>query len=65
MDPNPIPTKTAPVIAEDTPYQKAILRGIQRPGMHVYAGTVPAKIVASRRASNKVAKASRKQNRGR
>jgi hypothetical protein len=62
MNPNPDPDET-PDVAEDSPYQKAILRGIQRPGMHVYAGTVPAKVVASRRAQNKVARASRRGNR--
>lgn len=32
-------------------------------GKHSYAGTVPAHVIASRRAKNKVAKASRKANR--
>lgn len=32
-------------------------------GLHVYAGTVPAKTTEKRRAANKVAKASRKVNR--
>ncbi len=41
----------------------AILRGLNRLGKHVYAGTVPAAEVARRRAKNKVAKASRKANR--
>lgn len=35
----------------------------QRTGKHVYAGTVPAHVVAKRRARNKVAKASRRANR--
>lgn len=32
-------------------------------GKHSYAGTVPEKTIAKRRAKNKVAKASRKKNR--
>lgn len=34
-------------------------------GMQVYGGTVPAKVVARRRAANKVARASRRANRTR
>ncbi|HUX70851.1 MAG TPA: hypothetical protein VMV41_10105 [Cellulomonadaceae bacterium] len=48
---------------ESTPFQKRILFALQdRP---LYGGTVPAHVIAKRRAAGKVAKASRKQNRGR
>lgn len=47
---------------EDTPYQKTILGALQ--SKHVYAGTVPAKVVERRRAKNKVARFNRRQNRG-
>lgn len=47
--------------AEDTPYQKAILKGLQ--SKPVYRGTVPAAVVAKRRAKNKVARKSRQANR--
>lgn len=40
-----------------------ILRGLQQPAKHVYAGTVPAAEVAARRAANKVARRSRRTNR--
>ena len=54
----------APENTEPTTYQRAILRALG--GMsHVYAGTVPAKVTARRRAANKVAAASRRKNRGR
>ena len=38
-----------------------ILRALQ--SKHVYAGTVPAKEIARRRAANKVARVSRRKNR--
>lgn len=47
--------------AEDSDYQKAILRGLG--SMQVYQGTVPKAVIAKRRAANKIAKASRKANR--
>lgn len=40
-------------------------RALDRPGKHVYAGTVPATVVKRRRAANKTARASRRANRGR
>lgn len=49
-------------IVAPTTYEWAILRGLQRKQM--YAGTVAANVKASRRARGKVAKASRKGNRG-
>lgn len=50
-------------MVQNTPYQLAILAALQ--SKHVYQGTVPAHIKARRRAANKVARASRRQNRGR
>jgi len=44
-------------------YQQNILAALQ--AKHVYAGTVPAHVKAKRRAANKVARASRRVNRGR
>lgn len=46
-----------------SPYSLAILRGLQ--SKPVYQGTVPAATVAKRRAANRVARASRRMNRGR
>ena len=46
-----------------TQYQVDILFALGKMGKHVYEGTVPAKVIAQRRAKNKVAKASRKRNR--
>lgn len=43
------------------PFQFAVLRGLQ--GKHVYAGTVPAAVVARRRAANAAARRSRRANR--
>lgn len=45
-----------------SPYQLAILNGLQT--KVVYQGTVPAHVKARRRAANKVARASRRANRG-
>lgn len=42
-------------------FQQTILRSLQ--GKHIYAGTVPPKVVARRRAANKVARVSRRHNR--
>lgn len=39
-----------------------ILRALQ--SKHIYMGTVPAKVKARRRAANKVARVSRRRNRG-
>lgn len=46
------------------PYQFKILVGLNRLGKHIYGGTVPAAEIAKRRAKNKVARASRRKNRG-
>lgn len=43
-------------------YQRTILHALQ--GQHIYAGTVPAHVKARRRAKNKVARVSRRKNRG-
>lgn len=48
----------------DGTFQRKILAGLNNLNKHVYAGTVPDKTKAKRRAKNKVAKASRKKNRG-
>ncbi len=45
-----------------TSHQLAILKALQ--GKHVYMGTVSAKVKKQRRARGKVAKASRRINRG-
>ena len=45
-------------------FQQAILGGLQQ-GKHVYGGTVPPATIAKRRAANKIARRSRRQNRGR
>lgn len=45
------------------PYQQRILLALNVTGRHVYAGTVPPKMVARRRAHNRMARASRKANR--
>ena len=50
--------------AEPSLYSLMILSGLQKHS-HVYMGTVPAKVKTIRRAAGKVAKASRKANRGR
>ena len=41
-----------------------ILMALQNGRKHVYGGTVPAAVVAKRRAANKVARRSRRINRG-
>lgn len=45
------------------PQGSIILRALQN--KHIYAGTVPAKEIARRRAANKVARVSRRHNRKR
>ena len=50
--------------AKNHPYQFQILVGLNRTGKHIYGGTVPAAEIAKRRAKNKVARASRRKNRG-
>ena len=48
-----------------TPFVQAIFLGLNSiPGLHVYEGTVPEAEVARRRAKNKVARKSRRANRG-
>ena len=50
----------------DTPQAKASRAGLRALSFkHVYAGTVPAEVVAKRRAANKVARRSRRINRQR
>jgi hypothetical protein len=49
---------------ESSPTQRAILFALNNTGKHVYAGTVPAHVKARRRAANKVARVSRRINRG-
>ena len=51
------------ITPEPSRFQRTILGALQ--AKHVYAGTVPAAEIARRRAANKVARASRRQNRGR
>lgn len=48
-----------------TAYQQAILVALMLTGKHVYEGTANPNKVAKRRAKNKVARASRRVNRGR
>lgn len=43
----------------------AVLFALGNLGKHVYAGTVPAAVVERRRAKNRVARSSRRINRGR
>lgn len=47
----------------DSSYARAILMALQ--GKHVYQGTVPNHVKSRRRAASKVARASRRVNRGR
>ena len=46
-------------------YQRTILYALNGSGKHIYGGTVSPKVIARRRAANKVASASRRKNRGR
>lgn len=50
------------ITREPSSYEYATLKGLQR--MQLYQGTVPAKVKAGRRTRGKIAKASRKGNRG-
>lgn len=54
----PMPERDTP-----EPNQLRILAALQAPRRHVYAGTVPAAEKARRRASNRVARRSRRANR--
>ena len=48
-----------------TSFVQAIFLGLNSvPGLHVYEGTVPEAEIAKRRAKNKVARKSRRDNRG-
>lgn len=48
----------------DTQYQRALLFALNNDGRkHIYAGTVPARVVAQRRAKNRMARRSRRANR--
>ncbi|AXH46892.1 hypothetical protein I5G67_gp054 [Mycobacterium phage Aminay] len=47
---------------EPTPYERAVLAGLQNL-RHIYAGTVPAAVKADRRRRNKLARLSRRINR--
>lgn len=51
-------------VTEPDLYSLMILGGLQKKG-HVYYGTVPVAVKKTRRTQGKVAKASRKANRGR
>lgn len=44
--------------------QAKMLAALNRTGKHVYEGTVPANVKSARRAKNKVARISRRKNRG-
>lgn len=46
-----------------SPYARAVLYALNG-GKHIYGGTVDPKEIARRRAANKVARASRRKNRG-
>lgn len=54
------PEQASPVVTP-SPFAVAILGGLQ--GRHIYAGTVPAKVIARRRAANKAARAARRAHR--
>lgn len=70
-NPNPTITDEA-TVDPPNPFGQMILGALQarrRPqgftgAKHVYAGTVPDHVIARRRAANKVARASRRTNRG-
>lgn len=51
------------VLAAPNPAAALLLIALNSSGRHIYAGTVPSKTVASRRAANKVARLSRRANR--
>ena len=60
-DASAVPT-AAVAIREPSSYEYATLKGLQ--SMALYQGTVQGNVIASRRARGKIAKASRKVNRG-
>lgn len=57
------PTKASPIFSPTTKMAIALAANRDQRGLHVYAGTVPAKTIAKRRKADKTAKASRKANR--
>lgn len=57
-------TETATTASGPSPASLVTLAALNRSGQHIYGGTVPAHVVARRRAANKVARASRRANRG-
>jgi hypothetical protein len=57
------PELAIPLNSPQTKMAIALAANRDQRGLHVYEGTVPAKVVAKRRAADKVAKASRKANR--
>jgi hypothetical protein len=48
---------------QHTVSQQGMLYALNWTGKHIYTGTVPEKVIARRRAKNKVARASRRHNR--
>jgi hypothetical protein len=55
------PVSTLPV--GDSMYQMHVLHAMQR-SRHIYAGTVPEHVIATRRRRNRAARVSRRINRG-
>lgn len=51
------------MIPEPTPYSLAILTALNRLGKPMYAGTVPAHVIARRRTRNKAARNARRAER--
>lgn len=54
--------KTQTAVVEDSSFQKTMLVALNGGKKHIYAGTVPKHVVSRRRAKNKVAGASRRNN---
>jgi hypothetical protein len=57
------PDLASPIFSPTTKMAVALAANRDQRGLHIYAGTVPAKTTAKRRAANKVARQSRKANR--
>lgn len=53
-----------PLAPQQSPYGVTMLLALNRTGKHIYEGTVDPVTVAKRRAANKVARRSRRINRG-
>lgn len=51
-------------LSKPSRYAIAVLLALPRMGKHVYSGTVPGHVKAKRRAANRVARTSRRLNRG-